>query len=64
MQNEFLLLISYVFVIITIHTTTARRVISLPLFLFKLTFLSLGSLFVLHISSKRSLTVTLLLSRF
>ena len=29
--------------------------------LFKLTFLSLGSLFVLHISSKRSLTVTLLL---
>ena len=47
MQNDFLLLISYVFVIITIHTTTARRNALLAVFLFKLILLSLGSLFVL-----------------
>jgi len=35
----------------------------LAVILFKLTFLSLGSLFVLHISGKRSLTVTLLLCK-
>ena len=36
-----------------IHQTKQGETLSLPLFLFKLTFLSLGSLFVLHISGKR-----------
>ena len=46
-------------ILVIAYITTARRT-SLLAFLFKLTFLSLGSLFVLHISGKRSLTVTLL----
>ena len=48
MQNEFLLLISYVFVIITIHTTTARRT-ALPAVIFiQADLFSLVSLFGCH----------------
>ena len=39
----------------TKYITTARRVISLPYFLFKLTFLSLCSLFVLHKIAKENM---------